>query len=286
MVTNPPSASRSTTQGEAEPVKRRGRPSKHGLKREALLEGAAATFNERGIAGTSLADIAERLGLSRASVYYYVNDRAELVFQCYQRACELTAEDLAAAAEAPTGFERTLAFVARALTADRPPTAVLSEINYLQPAHAAVVRVANDRNIATLIGFIIVLAALDHIDAVILPVLIIPVVCLYLLVATLGMLLALLDVYNRDLRRLLSNLLTIWFFLIPIVYVQNQAKGLVPLRYIDPANILVSEFRSILVYQELPPWHTMISGLAICLVIFTLALYVYRRFDDRLPREV
>jgi lipopolysaccharide transport system permease protein len=140
--------------------------------------------------------------------------------------------------------------------------------------------------LATLTGFIIVLACLGHIDAVLLPVLVVPVVCLYLLVATLGMLLALLDVYNRDLRRLLSNLLTIWFFLIPIVYVQKQAKVLVPLRYIDPANILVSEFRNVLVYQTLPPWHTMISGLAICLVIFALALYVYRRFDDRLPREV
>jgi AcrR family transcriptional regulator len=154
LAANPPSARRSTTQNQPAPAKPRGRPSKRGLKREALLEGAAATFNARGIAATSLADIAERLGLSRASVYYYVNDRAELVFQCYQRACELTAEDLAAAGEAPNGFERTLAFVARALTADRPPTAVLSEINYLQPAHAAVVRVANDRNVAALIGFI------------------------------------------------------------------------------------------------------------------------------------
>jgi len=138
----------------APPPRPRGRPSKHGLKREALLEGAAATFNERGIAATSLADIAERLGLSRASVYYYVNDRAELVFQCYLRACELMAEDLASAGDAAAGLDRILAFVTRALAPDRPPTAVLSEINYLEPAHAAVVRVANDRNIATLIGFI------------------------------------------------------------------------------------------------------------------------------------
>ena len=140
--------------------------------------------------------------------------------------------------------------------------------------------------IATLVGFVIVLACVGRLNVVVLPVLVVPVACLYLLVATLGMLLALLDVYNRDLRRLLSNLLTIWFFLIPIVYVQNQAKVLVPLRYIDPANILVSEFRNILVYEEMPPWHTLISGLIICLAIFAIALLVYRRFDDRLPREV
>jgi AcrR family transcriptional regulator len=141
--------------GAAEPPPlRRGRPPKRGLKREALLEEAAATFNARGIAATSLAEIAERLGLSRATIYYYVNDRAELVFQCYQRACELTAEDLAAASEAETGFARTLAFITRALTPDRAPTAMLSEINYLSPAHAQIVRTANDRNVAALIGFV------------------------------------------------------------------------------------------------------------------------------------
>jgi ABC-type polysaccharide/polyol phosphate export permease len=140
--------------------------------------------------------------------------------------------------------------------------------------------------LATLAGFVVVLACTGRLNVVLLPVLIVPVACLYLLVATLGMLLALLDVYNRDLRRLLGNLLTIWFFLIPIVYVQSQAKVLVPLRYIDPANILVSEFRNILAYRDLPPWHTMIEGVAISLFIFALALYTYRRFDDRLPREV
>ena len=149
MAASPPN-----TSPKESPPRRRGRPSKHGLKREALLEGAAEAFNERGIAATSLADVAERLGLSRASVYYYVNDRAELVFQCYQRACELTAEDLAAAGEAETGLDRVLAFIALALTPDRAPTAVLSEINYLQPAHAAVVRTANDRNVAILIDFV------------------------------------------------------------------------------------------------------------------------------------
>ncbi len=138
----------------------------------------------------------------------------------------------------------------------------------------------------TLSGFVIVLAIVGQVNYVALPSLIVPVVCLYLLVATLGMFLALIDVYNRDLRRFLANLLTIWFFLIPIVYLQSQAKGLTFLRFVDPANILVSEFRSILAYQKLPPIHTMISGLAICISIFALALFTYRRFDDRLPREV
>lgn len=140
--------------GGASVGKARGRPSKRGARREALLEGAAGVFNARGIAATSLGEIAEALGLSRASVYYYVNDKAELVFQCYQRACDLAAEDLAAAAEAGCGLERLLGFVRLALSPERAPTAVLSEINYLQPPQAVIVQVAHRRNVDALIGFI------------------------------------------------------------------------------------------------------------------------------------
>src|SRR5690606_34861054 len=94
----------------------RGRPSKRGMKREALLEGATALFNARGISAISLAEVAEAVGLTRATVYYYVSDRADLVFQCYMRACDQAAEDLAVAAEASNGFEQTLAFIRLALT--------------------------------------------------------------------------------------------------------------------------------------------------------------------------
>ena len=39
-----------------------------------------------------------------------------------------------------------------------------------------------------------------------------------LLAATLAMLLALIDVFSRDIRYVLNNLFTVWFFLVPIVY--------------------------------------------------------------------
>lgn len=141
------------TPGDAAP-RARGRPSKRGVKREALLEGATALFNARGISAISLAEVAEAVGLTRATVYYYVSDRADLVFQCYMRACEVVAEDLAVAAEAANGFERMLAFIRLTLTPSRPPTAVLTEIGALDAAHARVIGGANRRNTAALIGFI------------------------------------------------------------------------------------------------------------------------------------
>ncbi len=123
-------------------------------KREALLSGAAMLFNARGIAGTSLADVAEAVGLTRAAAYYYVSDRAELVFQCYSRSCDLTADDLFNASQEANGLERILAFVRRAFAPERPQVAVLNDINALDGPLASVIRAASDRNSATLTGFV------------------------------------------------------------------------------------------------------------------------------------
>ena len=54
-----------------------------------------AVAREIGIAATSVNQVAKRVGLTRAAVYYYVKDGEDLVFQCYLRACQLTADDLA-----------------------------------------------------------------------------------------------------------------------------------------------------------------------------------------------
>lgn len=134
--------------------RKRGRPSTLAVKRQALLEGATELFNIRGISATSLADVAKALGLSRASVYHYVKDRADLVYQCYRHACDVTAKDLANASEADTGLERTMEFIRSSLTPDRPTTAILTEVNMLPARQAKAIREANEANIARLVDFI------------------------------------------------------------------------------------------------------------------------------------
>lgn len=132
----------------------RGRPSNHAGKREDLINGASVLFNERGISGTNLESVAEVVGISRASAYHYVRDRNDLVYQCYMRACEIEAGDLDAASSAPNGLARTTAFIRHALTPDRPPAAVLTEVNSLAPGIAGAVRKAHNRNADLLRQFI------------------------------------------------------------------------------------------------------------------------------------
>jgi AcrR family transcriptional regulator len=124
-------------------------------QRELLLDEAALQFNARGIAATPVNHVAKRVGLTRAAVYYYVKDSEDLVFQCYLRACQLTADDLAQAHEqSKDDLGRISSFVRRALAPERPPAAVVSEIAYLSEAKRALVETEHGRNIAALESFL------------------------------------------------------------------------------------------------------------------------------------
>ena len=124
-------------------------------QREVLLDEAAQQFNARGIAATAVNQVAKRVGLTRAAVYYYVKDSEDLVFQCYQRACQLTADDLAHAHEqSKDDVGRIAAFVRRALAPERPQVAVVSEIAYLSDAKRTLIETEHGRNIAALENFV------------------------------------------------------------------------------------------------------------------------------------
>ena len=71
-----------------------------GAKRARVLETAAKTLNRFGVSYASLPNVAEQLGISRAALYYYFDDQEDLVFQSYQRSCEILADNLDRAASA------------------------------------------------------------------------------------------------------------------------------------------------------------------------------------------
>ncbi len=128
---------------------------KRAAKRDLLLDEAARRINAQGAGAIVLNDIAEQVGLSRNTLYYYVADRADLVFRSYLRACEATADDLALAVETGDGpSDRIRRFVEAELAFDRPPQAVLTDIDYLPEAPRAVIREHQARNIAALRGLI------------------------------------------------------------------------------------------------------------------------------------
>jgi AcrR family transcriptional regulator len=124
-------------------------------KREMALDQAARLFNERGIAATSIADVASAMQVTRAALYYYFEERDDLVFQTYERACQIIAGDLEAAdEEGGDGLAKTLAFTRRALAPGKAPIAVLGETEYLRAPQRSIIGRASARNTKALEGFI------------------------------------------------------------------------------------------------------------------------------------
>lgn len=69
-------------------------------KRQAILREAAASFNRKGYHGTSLTDIAETLGVSKAALYTYVKSKEELLYFCHDVAMGAAEESVREAREA------------------------------------------------------------------------------------------------------------------------------------------------------------------------------------------
>lgn len=55
----------------------------HGVKRDAVIQVAAQFFAHHGYHNTSLDDIAKALDVSKPTIYYYVPNKEQLLFECF-----------------------------------------------------------------------------------------------------------------------------------------------------------------------------------------------------------
>ena len=58
-------------------------------KREAVIRAAARAFSQHGFHNTSIDDIARTLNVSKPTVYYYVTNKEQLLFECFVAGLEL-----------------------------------------------------------------------------------------------------------------------------------------------------------------------------------------------------
>lgn len=122
-------------------------------KLDAILEGAATLFNEDGIGAVSLADVAKRVGVGRATLYHYVVDREDLVFQCFQRSCALDTERLGIAAEEPHAVDGLLNYFRESVSCS-VPSAVVTDLGYMSSDGRSIIGKSIRRNHQTLIELI------------------------------------------------------------------------------------------------------------------------------------
>lgn len=113
-------------------------------KREKLLSAASALFNERGVVGTTLADVADSVGLVKSSVTYYYRRKEDLAVACFMRAIAHYDGLVAQAAQAAGTAGRVAAlirlqfdFQAQVVAGARPGVVMFHEIRSLSEPQSA-----------------------------------------------------------------------------------------------------------------------------------------------------
>lgn len=124
-------------------------------------------------------------------------------------------------------------------------------------------------------GFLLWLRGAIPLTALWLPVLWAPQL---LLTAGLCYVLAATGVYVRDLVYVMGLLLTMWFFLTPICYPdQNLPQALLPVLGKNPLYVLVRAYRAILIENRMPDWGAVSKLWGLALVIFYAGFALFRR---------
>ena len=141
--------------------------------------------------------------------------------------------------------------------------------------------------LALLVVFAVYSLATDHMQVAQLPLLVIPVFSVVVIVATLTMLLALVDVFNRDIRYVLNNIITVWFFLAPIVYTKRMTEQhLRFIAWLDPMAWVIRQFQQLLYWGEPISVASAVLVPVVSIVIFGAGLVVFRRATIGLAKFV
>jgi len=117
-----------------------------------------------------------------------------------------------------------------------------------------------------------------------------PVIVLVQLVLTSGLalLVSSLTVHFRDVRDLLANLLTLWFFGTPIIYPISRApESMRPLLNLNPFTHLAVAYQEVLfVSGPFTGWRPLLALAGTSVLVFLVGYFVFDRLRDTLAEEV
>ncbi|BCS36108.1 transport permease protein [Luteitalea sp. TBR-22] len=118
-----------------------------------------------------------------------------------------------------------------------------------------------------------------------------PVVVAVQLLFTLGLslLLAALTVHFRDIKDILSNLLTLWFFATPIIYPMHLAPGTISKAVLNanPMSHFAVSYQEILFYEgPFGHWRWLLAIAFGSALLFLLGYFLFDRLRDSFAEEV
>jgi lipopolysaccharide transport system permease protein len=134
------------------------------------------------------------------------------------------------------------------------------------------------------IGYIIILSLIiifnAHIDFSALPLIIIPLIQLYLLSIALGLLLSSINVFIRDTLQFMTTMMTLWFFMTPIIY----SVSILPEKYkiiiqLNPIYIPIAFIQNAVVNNQIRDWLSMCYMSIIILMLLYISIKVFDKLS-------
>lgn len=108
-----------------------------------------------------------------------------------------------------------------------------------------------------------------------------------LLVTGITLLVSVGNVYFRDLQHIMGVLLTVWFFLTPVIYPSEMVPWeLQKFFALNPAGPIIEAYRDVFFYGRWPDWGHLGYLTLASIVFFFLSLYIFDRLQRAVAEEI
>ena len=109
----------------------------------------------------------------------------------------------------------------------------------------------------------------------------------YILVLGFAFLFSSITVYFRDLEYFLGIITMAWMYLTPIVYdVSIIPENILPIFYANPMTPIVTAYRNILYYGQIPVFSSLINGTIFSIVILVAGWLTFQKLKKRFVEEL
>ncbi len=97
---------------------------------------------------------------------------------------------------------------------------------------------------------------------------------------SLSLLLAALNLFYRDIQYLFDLIMTLWFYLTPVIY----ATEFFPAQYryifkINPMSVFINAYRQVLFNGTYPNWDSLVIGLIVSVVLYLIAHRIFKKLE-------
>ena len=96
-----------------------------------------------------------------------------------------------------------------------------------------------------------------------------------------------LNVQFRDIKHLLANIITLWFFISPILYpmemIPDKYRALV---HYNPMGVLVISYQDIFFYNRMPRWDILGTATLFSFLTLVIGAWIFNRMRERFAEEI